>query len=73
MPGGKSDMPLVWRLRHQLGAVAFYAAIAITALGAWTVLRGTLEGDLPSAAVGLTLIVGGMLVMVGRRNRRKRS
>ena len=69
---GKSDAPLLWRLRHQLGAVAFYAAIAIAALGAWTVLRGTFEGDWPSVGVGLTLIVGGALVMVGRRNRRKK-
>lgn len=68
---GNSDAPLLWRARHQLGAVAFYAAIVIAALGGWTVLRGVIEGDWPSVGVGLTLIVGGMLVMVGRRNRRR--
>lgn len=69
MARDSSNAPLVWRMRHQLGAVAFYAAILITALGAWVVLRSLLEGDMPSLGIGLTLIVGGLLIMVGRRNR----
>lgn len=73
MPGGKSDAPIVWRLRHQLGAVAFYAAIGIAALGAWTVMRGAVEGDVGAVGIGLTLVVGGLLIMVGRRNRRRQG
>lgn len=68
---GKSDAPLLWRMRHQLGAVAFYAAIAIVALGGWTVIRALFEGDVVSIGIGLTLVVGGLLVMVGRRNRQR--
>lgn len=65
------DAPLVWRLRHELGTLAFYVAIAIAALGAWTILRSLLEGDLVAMGWGIGLVVGGLLVMVGRRNRRK--
>ena len=66
-----SDAPFLWRMRHQLGAVAFYLAIVIAALGGWTVIRGIFEGDVAAIGIGLTLVVGGLLVMVGRRNRQR--
>lgn len=65
------DAPLVWRFRNQLGLAAFYLAIGIVALGGWTILRGGMDGDWPSVGVGITLVVGGLLIMVGRRNRER--
>lgn len=61
--------PLVWRLRHKLGAIAFYVALGFVLLGAWALVRSILEGDWAGLGVGLTLMVGGALVMVGRKMR----
>lgn len=67
-----SSAPLVWRLRHRLGAIAFGLAVVFVAAGAWVVVASLLEGDVAATGVGLTLIVGGLLVMVGRRMRARK-
>lgn len=66
-----SSAPLVWRLRHRLGAIAFWIAAAIVALGAWTTMRSIAEGDGPGIGFGLTLMVSGALIMVGRKMRER--
>lgn len=65
-----ADAPLAWRLRHQLGTLAFYASIVFAAAGAWTIVYAIVVGPLSGLALGLPLLIGGLLVMVGRRKRK---